>query len=621
MAAIISEKFRIFNAKQFLESLTEGASDTGADRSRMYFFVGRPQAWDSFLEVYSTDGGSFTVGNEVYVGANYAGATFKATIAKILPESLLLNLVGPLPTSAPALGSLLKEYDGSADTGVQATTGVYRYSTENVPPVPLDNLTEKFSVYSDIIAAKRITSSYARSVVRRYNWDTANNPKFDMWKPNYSATPAGGGQVGVGTALGGSSISGAKFYVMNQGYEVFKCLYNGESVANPSGVNVVHEPKTNPSAGLGTYSNGIFTAPDGSYIWKYMYTMPTDDVLAFLSSDFMPIAAAGEASRVATETAAVSGSLDVALIRDGGTGLTNGTFYAPVLGDGTGGIAKLTVAAGVITGAEMEAAGSGYTYASIPVVTGVPSGTAGSTEAIGLFTDTALTVSQAVAATSAPSLEVVIPPQGGHGSDFETEFNAKRVMANIRLTFVESAGDFPVDNDFRRIGIIKDPLDYGTTTFATSDTLSGLKAVKITGATGDFTPDEMISQTVAGGTAKGTVVSWTLDAGSPTPTPSTPGSGVLKYMQSSEYHMDANYIVREFASDAANAIVGADSASQDTVDVALADGTELIGSVFTDGLADPEIEANTGDLIYIENRRLITRAADQIEDIKLVIEF
>ena len=75
MAAIISEKFRIFNAKQFLESLTEGASDTGADRSRMYFFVGRPQAWDSFLEVYSTDGGSFTVGNEVYVGANYAGAT------------------------------------------------------------------------------------------------------------------------------------------------------------------------------------------------------------------------------------------------------------------------------------------------------------------------------------------------------------------------------------------------------------------------------------------------------------------------------------------------------------------------------------------------------------------
>ena len=139
-----------------------------------------------------------------------------------------------------------------------------------------------------------------------------------------------------------------------------------------------------PSAGLGTYSNGIFTAPDGSYIWKYMYTMPTDDVLAFLSSDFMPIAAAGETSRVATETAAVAGSINVALIKDAGTGLTNGTFYAPILGDGAGGIVKLTVTGGAISAAEIEAVGSGYTYASVPVVTGVASGTAGSTEAIGL---------------------------------------------------------------------------------------------------------------------------------------------------------------------------------------------------------------------------------------------
>ena len=44
-------------------------------------------------------------------------------------------------------------------------------------------------------------------------------------------------------------------------------------------------------------------------------------------------------------------------------------------------------------------------------------------------------------------------------------------------------------------------------------------------------------------------------------------------------------------------------------------------SDFTDGLAGPEVKNNSGDLIYIENRRLITRAADQIEDIKLVIEF
>lgn len=625
MAAIISEKFRIFNAKQFLESLSEGSSDTGSERSRMYFFVGRPQAWESYLEIYSVDGAdSFAVGDGVYVGASWAGATFKATVTKVLDNSLLLASIGPLVTDAPALGSTLTGYNQTtnANKSVTATTGVYRFSTENIPPVPLDNQTEKFGIYHDIIAAKRITSSYARHVVRRYNWDVINNPKFDMWKPDYFATPAGGGQVGKTASLGATSIGNAKFYIMNQSYEVFKCLYNGESVADPTGVNVQHEPRTNPQAGLGSYSNGIFTAPDDSYVWKYMYTIPTDDVLAFLSTDFMPINAAGETTRVATEAAATNGALDIALISNPGT-LTapvSGTFYASIVGDGVGGVAEVTVGGGVVTATKVITPGSGYTYASIPFVTGVPLGTAGSTEAVGLFSDNALTVPETVTATDTPTLDPVLPPQGGHGSDFEMELNSKRVMTNIRLTFIENAGDFPVDNDFRRIGIIKDPYEFGSTTFATADTLNGLKAVKVTGATGNFIADESISQTVGGGTAHGTVVSWTLDAGSPAPTPGTPGSGVLKYIQTPTLHKDSG-VVRAFESDAANTIDGSGSGSTGTVEVALADGTQLVGSIFVDGLANPEIENNSGDLIYIENRRLITRAADQIEDIKLVIEF
>ena len=625
MAAIISEKFRIFNAKQFLESLSEGSSDTGTDRSRMYFFVGRPQAWDSYLEISSVDGAdSFAVGDGVYVGASWAAATFRATVTKVLENSLLLSSVGPLVTDSPALGSTLTGYNQttSANKLVSATTGVYRYSTENIPPVPLDNQTEKFSVYDDIIAAKRITSSYARHVVRRYNWDLINNPKFDMYKSDYFATPAGGGQIGKSTATGATSLANAKFYIMNQSYEVFKCLYNGEDEANPTGVNIAHEPKTNPQPGLGSYSNGIFTAPDNSYIWKYMYTIPTDDVLAFLSTDFMPINAAGETTRTNTEAAAVDGAVHVSLVPNKGTlaAPVAGTFYAPVVGDGTGGVAQVTISGGEVTAVSMIQAGSGYTYGSIPFVTGVPLGTNGSTEAIGLFSDANLTVSETVTATDTPVIEPIMSPQGGHGSDFEMELNSKRVMTNIRLTFIENAGDFPVDNDFRRIGIIKDPYEFGSTTFATSDTLNGLRAIKIDGATGDYIPDEMISQTVAGGTAYGQVVSWTLDAGSPTPTPSTPGSGVLKYIQTPYLHKDTG-VVRLFESDAANAVVGDQSGSSGNVETGLVDGTELIGSIFVDGLASPEIENNSGDLIYIENRRLITRAADQIEDIKLVIEF
>ena len=184
-------------------------------------------------------------------------------------------------------------------------------------------------------------------------------------------------------------------------------------------------------------------------------------------------------------------------------------------------------------------------------------------------------------------------------------------MTNIRLTYAEGSGDFPVDNDFRRIGIIQDPYEFGTTTFATADTLSGLKALKITGATADFIPDETISQTVTGGTAKGTVVSWTLDSGSTT-------AGVLKYIQTNDAHTDSG-VVRAFESNGSNAVSGTQSAGSGNVDTSYSNS--LLGSTFASGLATPEIENNSGNVIYIENRRLITRAPDQIEDIKLVIEF
>ena len=94
----------------------------------------------------------------------------------------------------------------------------------------------------------------------------------------------------------------------------------------------------------------------------------------------------------------------------------------------------------------------------------------------------------------------------------------------------------------------------------------------------------------------------------------------MKYFQSPDLHQDGG-VVRGFESDAANTITGDQSNSPGNVETTLANGTQLVGCTFTDGLANPEVQNNSGDLIYIENRRLITRAADQIEDIKLVIEF
>jgi hypothetical protein len=608
MAAIISDKFRIFNAKQFLESLTEGATDTGSERTRMYFFVGRPQPWRAYLEIYSKGSVAFTAGQKIFVGTTagqYAASAFKATIAAVYADSLLLTDVFGTNgvNSVPAVGSTITataDNGATIVTNATAVTGVYRYATEDVPPLPLDNQAEIIAIHDEIIAAKRITDTFARAVIRRYNWDLVANPKYDMWKPDYSATPGGGGQIGKTAATGATSIADAKFYVMNTAYEVFKCLYNGQNPSNASGQNATEEPiTTGANYASGT---GLYTETTGAgYIWKYMYTIPTDDVLRFLSSDFLPIVLPANASRTAVTAAAVAGACDVVLIEVTGSGLpASQTLYTSIKGDGTGGIVKfITNGSGGITSAEIQARGSGYTYANVLLGNG------------NLFSNVGLTTAVATVSGWKGALEVILPPLGGHGKDHELELNAKRVMTNIRLTYSEGSGDFPVDNDFRRIGILKDPYNFGTTTFSTADTLSGLKALKINGATADFIPDERIQQTVSGGTAFGTVVSWTLDSGSTV-------NGVLKYIQTNDTHTDSG-VVRAFASNGANAITGALSAASGTVNTSYAGA--LLGATFAAGLANPEVENNSGEVIYVENRRLITRAPDQIEDIKLVIEF
>ena len=46
-----------------------------------------------------------------------------------------------------------------------------------------------------------------------------------------------------------------------------------------------------------------------------------------------------------------------------------------------------------------------------------------------------------------------------------------------------------------------------------------------------------------------------------------------------------------------------------------------LGVTFTNGLATPEINKGSGDVIYIDNRATITRNSRQKEDVKIILEF
>ena len=605
MSAIITDLFRIHNAQQFVEALSEpttstpaeeAAAEAGTQRTRLYFFIGRPQEWKAYLELYAINN-TFQVGEVVYQGTSYpGGASVYGTVEKVFPNSVLLSGVnGTLGQNSNFVAGTTVTGNASGATG---KAGVWRTGSENVPTSPFDSQEEKFEIYDDMISLKRVKKDDLTFVVKRYNFGA--NTVYDMYKPDYSSSKT--------AATGATSLFASTFYVMNSNYEVFKCLYNGQTPTDPNGVVSVTEPTKVQSI------SGIFIEPEDAgnpgfrtdgkrpYIWKYMYTIPTDSVLKFLSTDFLPII-----EEAAVTSAAVNGAIDTILITDSGTNYDAGTYYTPIKGDGSAGIAKLVVDSGAIAEASVQAAGTNYTYASINLGD--------------VYSDTGLTTPSNIDANSdatGGALEVIIPPQGGHGADPVEELGGKRVMINTRLTYDEGEGDFPTDNDFRRIGLLRDPYNYGTTDFATADNLSATGALKVQSPSGDFFVDEEISQTYTSGgssvTAKGTVVSWkgTVDGVT---------YNIVKYFQSPDRHTH-NGVVYPF-DNGSDAISGAGSLSTATVNSTYntPGGQTDGGVVFSNGVANAEIAKNSGDIIYIENRRAISRASDQIEDIKLVVEF
>ena len=49
--------------------------------------------------------------------------------------------------------------------------------------------------------------------------------------------------------------------------------------------------------------------------------------------------------------------------------------------------------------------------------------------------------------------------------------------------------------------------------------------------------------------------------------------------------------------------------------------TYNLGMSFVKGIANPEVQKYSGEIIYVDNRASVTRSSQQKEDIKIVLEF
>jgi len=450
-------------------------------------------------------------------------------------------------------------------------------------PSPTDSFDELSEIYDDMIAMKRITRSDVNQVIRKRTWKT--NTRYDMYKHNYS--------TGYQSATGANKLYDSQFYVMNSNYDVYKCIYNGETPANPNGVVSTVEP-------TGT-STSIFTTSD-TYRWKYMYTLGINDFVKFVSSDFMPVKTDSN-----VVSAAASGAVDQALVRNVGTGLTAGTYFAPVIGDGsTLAVVTFTVSntapiAGQIDPATVSLAvvGVGYTYGKINLAECYST----------LAAAQARSVSPTDLSAGSPSIDAIVSPPDGHGSNVVRELGGYRVMVNKAVEFLDGAGDVPTDMQFRRFGLVSDPQTPGNSDL-TSSTAAVCKAIKFPAASSvNYTIGEVITQATTG--AKGKVIHW------------DSVNKILRYFQNEYTAVDQTgnnkYKLTEFSG--SNAITGAQSGTALTPDTAASGTTTVAGRAFTTGYSASEVKKFSGSILYIENRKTIIRSDDQIEDIKLVIEF
>jgi len=549
MPAIVTNKFRIHNAKQFVEafdevSTTSGAAITDASgllNTNMYLFIGKVTAW--------TD--------------------------------------------------------------------------DTAPPTPTDSVSNTvYNHWRDMIAAKKIGSTDVSHVAPRYNWTTGSN--------YFAYTNAN------------NALFDQQFYVMTDDYNVYKCLANN----NAGGTS------TTKPTGTGT---SIITTAD-SYKWKFMYQISAARALKFVTPSYIPTQRVRKANNAIANTTDSSfqydveiaantsgnGAIEVVHVSTAGSGYTFGTGTVPsgtystttakistshgfatdsivnndiyFTSDSASGVTgkggtiedyqsgtQIVTFAPALASANVPATGDGYSIGPKITITGDGHGAnvRATNTASGVIGDIVVVAggnnygnAVATVTTNAGSSGAVTPivgPRGGHGDDAIEELGGFFVMVNSRLEYGES-GNFTTNNDFRKIGLLAQPL-YANGDVATATTADQCVTVTVQSWNSTaFAEDEVVTGSASAATGK--VVDFK-------------NNTTLRLV---DVTMGGNTTVGY------DAIAGAFQANET---ITAPSGA----SANTNGVVGGDFEKFSGDVLYIENRSPVTRADDQIEDVKLIIEF
>lgn len=504
--------------------------------------------------------------------------------------------------------------------------------SDELPPFPENSFEKQKRIWDEILALKKIKEAGVFNVIPRHDWDTMGDTVYVPYRDSDTETfvhPTDAEILAGQTAF--VPYTAGSLYVMTDDYHVFKCL------SNASGAKSTVKPLKPLIAPY------VYSGADG-YSWKYLFTVPSNQVELYLTDAWIPVQTldADDGSDqwdVQQDAIANAGQLLSTVVLNGGSNYLNvqdadpdlpdpqlaisatantivlsaaasgvnnayagatiwivdgtgagqeelitsyvgatkeATISVPwtiqpdntseyqvlptinLIGDGTGALGKPVVVGGIITKINMISTGSNYKFASATI-----SGAGG----------------------AGASIEPQVGPGDGHGIDAVSELGASYLMVRVALEYDEGDGDFPVANDYRITGILRNVNNFGGG-IATADTLNGLTKLNLSTVTGVFLSDEVLTGGVS--TASSNVVQYE-DLGS--------GNGSITFIQT-----------------AIQAITPFDVG--ETVTGALSGATALVTTI-----TDAETEKFSGELLALEHRRPITRAPDQKETIKFILRF
>lgn len=372
--------------------------------------------------------------------------------------------------------------------------------SDELPPSPEDTVVSSIQVYNDMIFGKRVKNDSVTTMIKRYEW--SENTVYDMYTDN------------------DSNLIDKQFYVVIDDsieLNVYKCMYNN------NGAKSTQKP-------FGKDTTPIEFPQDG-YIWKYMYTVDQFNIRKFATPDYIPVTPNPDVAN-----AAVSGSIEIITVSDGGVGYNNytvgqfpgtssiaigsnlkfgldasassiDTFYKNCLIRMTSGVATneyrlitdYTIVNGqkVITidrafnnrpnaGDEYEIYPNVFVYDVSGTSTANCVARAIVNSSIGnavsrvevLATGAGYRLATAkiktaniVSVTSNAVVVPVISPPGGHGSNINNELFGRYV--GISTSFIGNNEPLTANNDYRTVGLLKNPQYANVSILLDADTIKG----------------------------------------------------------------------------------------------------------------------------------------------------